>query len=125
MLDHLSFGVLDLDRSAAFYDAVLASLGYQRLFTTPRGVGYGVPGARDEAFAILASGSEARAPGAGCHLAFVARSREAVAAFHEAALAAGGTDEGGPGLRPAYGPGYYAAFVRDLDGYRLEAVFHE
>lgn len=125
MLDHLSIGVRDLERAASFYDAVLAPLGYVRLFTTPRGIGYGEPGAKDEAFAILASGGEARAPGLGCHVAFRAPGREAVDGFHRAALLAGGADEGAPGLRPHYGAGYYAAFARDLDGYRIEAVCHE
>lgn len=124
MIDHISIGVSDIERAAAFYDAVLDALGYVRLFANPRGVGYGTPGAKDEAFAILAAGGEARSPGAGCHVAFAAPDREAVARFHAAALRAGGTDEGEPGLRPHYGAGYYAAFVRDLDGYRLEAVFH-
>jgi len=125
VLDHVSIGVADLARAAIFYDAVLATLGYVQLFYKERGVGYGLPGAKDEAFAILASGAEARAPGTGCHLAFTANSRDAVAQFHATALRMGATDEGGPDLRPHYGEGYYAAFVRDLDGYRLEAVCHE
>ena len=124
MLDHLSFGVLDLARAGELYDAVLAPLGYVRLFANARGIGWGVPGARDEAFAVLASGAETAPPGLGCHVAFTAPSREAVAAFHAAALRMGATDEGAPGERPQYGAGYYAAFVRDLDGYRIEAVFH-
>lgn len=124
MIDHLSLGVADLERAAAFYDAVLAPLGYVRLFANPRGVGYGVAGARDEALAIVAAGADARAPGVGCHVAVHAPSQSAVDAFHAAALEMGAIDEGAPGPRPHYGPGYYAAFVRDLDGYRLEAVFH-
>lgn len=124
MLDHISLGVSDLDRAAVFYDAIVAPLGYIRLFTTPRGIGYGLPGEKDEQFAILAAGAEARPPGRGCHFAFRAPSEAAVHAFFAAALAGGAEDEGPPGLRPAYGPGYYAAFVRDGDGYRLEAVFH-
>jgi catechol 2,3-dioxygenase-like lactoylglutathione lyase family enzyme len=124
MLDHVSIGVADLAEAAAFYDATLAPLGYVRLFSTERGVGYGAPGAADEAFAILPAGAETRAPGPGCHLALVAPSSDAVVEFHAAALRMGATDEGAPGLRPHYGAGYYAAFVRDLDGYRLEAVFH-
>jgi catechol 2,3-dioxygenase-like lactoylglutathione lyase family enzyme len=125
MLDHISLGVSDLARAGAFYDTSLAPLGYVRLFANERGIGYGPAGAKDEAFAILAASSEARAPGTGCHVAFAAPSREAVAEFHAAALRMGGIDEGAPGLRPHYGEGYYAAFVRDLDGYRLEAVCHE
>jgi catechol 2,3-dioxygenase-like lactoylglutathione lyase family enzyme len=125
MIDHISLGVSDLARAAIFYDAVLASLGYVRLFTTPRGIGYGAPGAKDEAFAILPAGEQARAPGAGCHLALTAPDRQAVDSFHTTALRMGAVDEGAPGLRPLYGAGYYAAFVRDLDDYRLEAVCHE
>lgn len=125
MLDHISIGVADFARAAAFYDAALGPLGYVRLFSMERGIGYGVPGAKDEAFAILPAAGDARAPGKGCHVAFAAPSRAAVDAFHAAALHAGGSDEGAPGLRPHYGAGYYAAFVRDLDGYRVEAVRHE
>ena len=125
MIDHISIGVSDLERAAAFYDAVLATLGYAQLFSNARGVGYGKPGAKDEAFAILAAGAEARSPGVGCHVAFGAPTREAVEAFHAVALRMGAADEGAPGLRPHYGAGYYAAFARDVDGYRLEAVCHE
>lgn len=125
MLDHVSQGASDLARAAAFYDAVLGALGYVRLFANERGVGWGKPGDKDEAFAVLASGADAKPPGVGCHLAFAAPSREAVDAFHAAAVRMGATDEGAPGLRPHYGAGYYAAFVRDLDGYRIEAVFHD
>ena len=125
MLDHLSLGTSDLARAAAFYDAVLAPLGYVRLWANDRGVGYGKPGAKDEPFAIFGVGDRAHAPGPGWHVALTAPDRAAVDAFHAAALRAGATDEGGPGLRPKYGPGYYAAFVRDLDGYKIEAVFHE
>ena len=125
MIDHLSVGVSDLARAGAFYDAVLATLGYERVLTHERALGWAIPGARDEAFAILAAGERAKAPGEGCHIAFKAANREAVDAFHAIAIENGATDEGGPGLRPHYGAGYYAAFVRDFDGYRLEAVCHE
>ncbi len=125
MIDHLSVGVADLSRAGAFYDAALATLGCVRVLTHERALGWGSPGARDEAFAVLEAGERARPPGEGCHVAFRAPTREAVEAFHAAALQQGATDEGGPGPRPKYGPGYYAAFVRDLDGYRIEAVCHE
>lgn len=125
MYDHLSLGVSDLDRSAAFYDAVLAPLGHVRLATGRRGVTYGPEGFVGEApFAILAMGEGAR-PSPGLHLAFAAPSRDAVDRFHAAALAAGGVDDGPPGVRENYDPGYYAAFVLDPDGHRLEAVLHE
>jgi catechol 2,3-dioxygenase-like lactoylglutathione lyase family enzyme len=125
MIDHLSLGVSDLARAGAFYDAVLATLGYVRVLTHERAFGWGALGARDEAFAILAAGERTKAPGEGCHVAFSAPHRQAVDSFHSIALRHGATDEGGPGPRPKYGPRYYAAFVRDLDGYRLEAVCHE
>jgi len=125
MLGHLSFGVSDLQRSAKFYDAALAPLGFVRVFEKgERAVAYAPPGTpeSDDKFALLARGSEARAPGAGFHLAFDAPSREAVDAFHAAAIANGGRDDGAPGPRVHYGPTYYAAFVIDPDGYKLEAV---
>jgi catechol 2,3-dioxygenase-like lactoylglutathione lyase family enzyme len=126
VLDHLSVGVENLERAAAFYDAALGALGYVRLSHNPRHVAYGPEGFTGEApFAILAMGAEVKAPRGGFHLAFAAPSREAIDRFHAAALAAGGVDEGPPGIRENYNPGYYAAFVRDLDGHRLEAVLHE
>jgi catechol 2,3-dioxygenase-like lactoylglutathione lyase family enzyme len=125
-VDHISIGVSDLDRAAVFYDAVMAALGYVRLSHNPRHVAYGPPGYIDEApFAILAGGAEARTPGKGFHLAFAAASREAVDRFHAAAISHGGTDDGPPGIRENYNPGYYAAFVLDPDGHHLEAVRHE
>jgi catechol 2,3-dioxygenase-like lactoylglutathione lyase family enzyme len=119
MLGHLSFGVTDLARSTAFYDAALTALGYPRVWTSDHGVGYGVAGG--EGLALFPR-PNALAPADGFHLAFKAPSREAVDRFHAAAVAAGGTDDGPPGPRPQYSPTYYAAFVVDPDGYRLEAV---
>ena len=121
MLHHVSFGVSNLERSAAFYDAALAVLGYVRVWTDATAVGYGLAAGQD-LFAVKLKASDAVAPGPGFHLAFTAPSREAVARFHAEALAHGGQDNGAPGLRPAYGPNYFAAFVIDLDGYRIEAV---
>jgi catechol 2,3-dioxygenase-like lactoylglutathione lyase family enzyme len=124
--DHISIGVTDLDRAAAFYDAVLAALGYVQLGRNHRAAWYGPEGFEGEApFAVVHFGTEARAPGRGFHLAFAAPDREAVDRFHAAALAMGGTDDGPPGMRERYDPGYYAAFVLDPDGHRLEAVRHE
>ena len=121
MLHHVSFGVSNLERSAAFYDAALAVLGYVRVWTDATAVGYGLAAGQD-LFAVKLKASDAVAPGPGFHLAFTAPSREAVARFHAEALAHGGEDNGAPGLRPAYGPNYFAAFVIDPDGYRIEAV---
>ena len=120
MLSHLSFGVADLARATAFYDAALAPLGYARVWTNAHGVGYGAPGGNDK-LAIFPR-ADALAPGAGFHVAFDAPSHAAVDGFHAAAIAGGGTDDGAPGLRPRYSPTYYAAFVVDPDGYKLEAV---
>jgi len=131
MLHHLSFAVRDLTRSASFYDAALAPLGYVRAFTQESGtgrkesaVGYGRPGAEDE-FAIRLRQQGVVAPSEGFHLAFSAPSQEAATAFHQAALAHGGRDNGGVGFHPEHGPNYFAAFVLDPDGYRIEAVVDE
>ncbi|MFT3816424.1 MAG: VOC family protein [Rubrivivax sp.] len=133
MLHHLSLGVRDLARSARFYDAALAELGFVRVWSDFDGepdtqaVGYGLPGGGDKLALKQRSAAAAAAPlapGPGFHLALAAPSREAVARFHAQALQHGGRDNGAPGLRPHYGPHYYAAFVVDPDGYALEAVFN-
>ncbi len=120
MLGHLSLGVADLDRATAFYDPALAALGYVRVWTGDTGVGYAPPGENDKLNLFARAGT--CAPGVGFHLAFNAPNRAAVDAFHAAALANGGVDAGSPGLRPHYGARYYAAFVLDPDGHKLEAV---
>lgn len=121
MLSHISFGVFDLLRAAAFYDAALAPLGLTRVWTVADGVGYGPPGGGD-LLALKKQPEPVSPPGPGFHLAFKAPSPAAVDAFHAAALLAGGRDNGLPGLRTHYGPHYYAAFVIDPDGHRIEAV---
>jgi catechol 2,3-dioxygenase-like lactoylglutathione lyase family enzyme len=121
MLHHLSFAVADLSRAAAFYDPVLATLGYVRVWSASDAIGYGPVGGGDR-FAIKAIGTEATVPSKGFHAAFSAATNAAVDAFHAAAIANGGADNGRPGLRRHYGPTYYAAFVVDPDGYRIEAV---
>lgn len=128
MLHHMSFGVSNIERSAAFYDAVFEALGYVRVWEdlTPgdddQAIGYGPSGGGDK-FAIKLRGKDARAPGPGFHAAFAAPSRNAVRLFHKAALAHGGLNNGGPGLRSHYGPNYFAAFMVDPDGHRIEAVY--
>jgi catechol 2,3-dioxygenase-like lactoylglutathione lyase family enzyme len=121
MLGHLSFGVDDLDRAARFYDQILAPLGFVRVWSNERGVGFGEKGGGDK-LALFARKGQVGAPGPGFHLAFDAPSRAAVDAFHAAAISAGGSDAGAPGPRPHYSATYYAAFVIDPDGYKLEAV---
>lgn len=123
-LGHLSFGVADLARSIAFYDAVLAPLGGVRVWQDDRGAGYGPPGGGDR-LALKRQPGQVTPPGPGFHLAFDAPDRGVVDAFHAAALTHGGSCNGPPGLRPHYGPTYYAAFVIDPDRHRLEAVHQE
>jgi catechol 2,3-dioxygenase-like lactoylglutathione lyase family enzyme len=123
VIDHLSLGTTELARAIAFWDAALAPLGAVRVWTAPDAAGYGPPGG-DDRLAIKARAGAA-APGAGFHIALSAPTRAAVDEFHRAALAHAGRDDGAPGLRPQYGPGYYAAFVIDPDGHHVEAVFHE
>jgi catechol 2,3-dioxygenase-like lactoylglutathione lyase family enzyme len=122
MLHHISFGVRDLDLSAAFYDAALGALGYQRVFEDDDAIGYGLTEGKD--LLCLKLRPDAQPAGEGFHLAFAASSRAAVDAFHAAALLVGGSDNGAPGLRPDYGADYYAAFLIDPDGYHVEAVIN-
>jgi catechol 2,3-dioxygenase-like lactoylglutathione lyase family enzyme len=124
MLHHTSFAVSDLARSSVFYDAIFSPLGYVRVWADSAAVGYGFPGGGDK-FAIKLRTSEVVVPGEGFHLAFAAPSREAVTGFYKAAIEHGGKDNGGSGLHPEYGENYYAAFVIDPDGYRLEAVINK
>ena len=119
MMDHISLGVRSTAISKPFYDAVLGALGYRCLKEDAESLGYG-----DDApqFWILKVDRPIPAdPGSGLHFCFIAPSEASVDTFHQAALENGGRDNGAPGLRPDYGPGYYASFVLDLDGYRLEA----
>jgi catechol 2,3-dioxygenase-like lactoylglutathione lyase family enzyme len=125
MLDHISLGVSDIRRGRAFFDAALRPLGLVRIvdFGDDRGSDYGAaPGSLGVEFTITVEARIAT-PYPGIHLCFRAPSREAVKAFHAAALSAGGRDDGAPGLRP-YHADYYAAFVLDPDGHRIEAVCH-
>ncbi|MCK9919068.1 VOC family protein [Microbacteriaceae bacterium K1510] len=120
MIDHVSVAVRDLAASTRFYEAVLSTLGFAKLEQRPATVGFGK--SYPEFWINLREGLSPLAAGNGAHVCFRARSTELVDAFHAAALAAGGTSDGAPGLRPQHGEGYYAAFIRDLDGNRIEAV---
>jgi len=119
MIDHVSIGVRDILRSKRFYDAALAPLGYKCLSEGAGSLGYG----RD-AVALWIGAAERPVPPddkSNLHFCFAAPTRPGVDAFHAAALRAGGRDNGAPGLRADYGADYYAAFVVDPDGYRIEA----
>lgn len=119
MFDHISIGVRDVARAGRFYDAALAPLGMTRQYDSKTSLGYG----RD-AIGLWIGAAERPVPPdpqSGLHFCFTAPTRASVDAFHAAALKAGGTDNGKPGLRKDYGDSYYAAFVIDPDGYRLEA----
>lgn len=129
MIDHMGVGVSDFEKSSAFYQQALEPLGYKKqVELSPDitgdvwvgGFGNGGDPKRDADFWI--NGGGAQKPH--IHVAFRAKSRDEVNAFYEAAIKAGGTDNGKPGLRPQYHASYYAAFVLDPDGHNIEAVFH-
>lgn len=125
MFDHIGFPVSDLARSCAFYQQALASLGMGVQMEVTRkqtgsyeGVGFGPAG---RPLFWIGVGDALRGK---LHVAFAAKDRETVDAFHRAALAAGGSDNGAPGMRTHYHPNYYGAFVLDPDGHNIEAVCH-
>ena len=120
MIDHISLAVRDLKISSAFYALVLAPLGYICLATHPTRVAFGIK--YPELWLNARPAMAPTATGTGAHVCLRARSTEAVDAFHAAALANGGTDDGAPGLRQATQVVYYAAFIRDPDGNRLEVM---
>jgi catechol 2,3-dioxygenase-like lactoylglutathione lyase family enzyme len=123
MLDHVSIPVANLDRAAAFYDVVLATIGLRRRKERPGAIGYGPETRAAPVFWILDRYREGSAtPGVGLHVSFHARDRSSVDAFHETALRLGGCDAGKPGARPEYTQPFYGAFVLDLDGFKIEAV---
>jgi len=118
MIDHVSIAVRDLAAATRFYEAVLAPLGFAKLEARPATIGFGKK--YPEFWINLRA--DGIAPPNGAHVCFRARTTEVVDAFHAAALANSGADDGRPGLRPQHGEGYYAAFIRDPDGNRVEAV---
>ncbi|MEZ5762974.1 MAG: VOC family protein [Xanthobacteraceae bacterium] len=127
MIDHIGFPVSDYARARAFYTAALAPLGYTLIMEVPAeltgsgaaAAGFGKDGKPD--FWIGSEGALAKP----LHVAILAETRGQVDAFYAAAMAAGGQDNGAPGLRPIYHPNYYGAFVRDADGHNIEAVCHK
>ena len=118
MIDHISIRVADYERSKRFYVLSLAPLGYSLMMENSSGAGFGTRFIPD--FWIKQG-----EPSLTVHVAFASPDRVTVDAFYQAAIAAGATDNGPPGLRPQYHPSYYGAFVRDPDGYNIEAVCHK
>jgi len=120
MIDHISLEVRDLTRATKFYEAVLATLGMSKVRSWPTASGFG------KAYPEFWINERKNMPNAradgGMHVCLRARSKEIVDAFFAVALREGGSSDGGPGLRPEYNDRYYAAFVRDLDGNRVEVV---
>jgi catechol 2,3-dioxygenase-like lactoylglutathione lyase family enzyme len=119
MIDHIGLDVSDIQRSKAFYAAALKPLGYELLRDHDSWLGLGAAGKPD---LWINDAGHKTAPG--IHIAFRAEDRATVDAFHAAALAAGATDNGAPGIRDIYHPNYYGAFVLDPDGHNVEAVCH-
>lgn len=120
MIDHISVGVSDLERAASFYDAVFAPLELTRLVSRPATAGFGK--SYPEFWINLRAGMTPVPPESGTHICLRARSMEQVDAFYAAALEKGGRSDGAPGPRPEYHSSYYAAFVTDPDGNRIEVV---
>ena len=120
ILHHVSIGVSDWDKAVAFYDAVMPTIGAEKKMSFPGATAYGK--AFPEFWVQRPLNGEPPTAANGGHYAFIAVSKEAVQAFYAAAIAAGGTGDGEPGPRPDYGPGYYACFVFDPDGNKLEAA---
>lgn len=119
MIDHVSIGVRDVARAKRFYDAALKPLGYKCLSESEGSLGYG-----NKTVALWVNTAKRPVPPdeeSGLHFCLTAPTRKSVDQFHEAALGAGGRDNGNPGVRTDYGAGYYAAYVVDPDGYRIEA----
>lgn len=119
MIDHVSIGVSDIAKSRRFYDAVLAPLGYTCLSEGNESLGYG--GQQVQLWMNLTATPVKADMASGLHVCFAAPTRDGVDAFHRAALAAGGHDNGAPGVRADYDANYYAAYAIDPDGYRIEA----
>ena len=120
MIDHISIAVSDLERAAKFYEAVLGTLGMTKLRTWPAAAGFGK--AYPEFWINHRPGIAPVGADSGVHICVRAASKDAVDAFYAAALSAGGTSDGAAGMRPEYNDRYYAAFIRDLDGNRVEVV---
>ncbi len=121
ILSHISIDTNDFERAVGFYDKVLPTLGCKRIMEHPGAVAYGKQ--FPEFWVQIPIDGKSATTGNGTHFGFIAPTKGAVHAFHEAALAAGGEDDGAPGPRPVYGEPYYGCFVRNLDGHKVEATF--
>ena len=119
MISHVSIGVRDIAKAGRFYDTALAALGYKRLYDSAEALGYGAE--TPELWVMQVARPVKADEASGLHLCFDASDRAGVDAFHKAGIKAGGRDNGRPGVRKDYGDNYYAAFVIDPEGYRLEA----
>jgi catechol 2,3-dioxygenase-like lactoylglutathione lyase family enzyme len=119
MISHVSIGVRDIAKAGRFYDTALAALGYKRLYDSAEALGYGAES--PELWVMKVARPVKADEASGLHLCFDAADRTGVDAFHKAGIKAGGRDNGKPGVRKDYGDNYYAAFVIDPEGYRLEA----
>ncbi len=123
MIDHISIGVSDLKASTAFYREVLATLDYELRDARPETSGFGRRGRSHSEFWLNARpGMASVPPDTGIHICLRTRSAEAVKNFYDAAIRLGAEDDGPPGMRPQYSENYYAAFIRDFDGNRIEVV---
>ena len=122
MIDHIAINVQDFEKSKAFYKAVLAALGYIHVWEMEGLAGFSGEGKPDSCWGFWIQGGKQALPP--IHVAFRSDSRAKIRAFYEAALKAGGKDNGPPGIREHYHPNYYGAFVYDLDGHNVEAVCH-
>ena len=120
IMHHVSIGVTDHAASVAFYEKVLGTIGAKKVFDFPNAVAFGKQ--FPEFWVQLPGDGQAAGTANGTHFAFIAPSKDAVQAFYDAALEAGGSGDGEPGPRPDYGPDYYGCFVRDLDGHKIEAA---
>ena len=121
IISHISIGTNNFDRAVVFYDRVLSTLGCKQIMKHPGAVAYGKE--FPEFWVQTPFNGEPATIGNGSHIGFIANTKEAVHAFHEAALNEGGTDDGAPGPRPDYGDAYYGCFIRDIDGNKIEATY--
>ncbi len=125
MLSHITLRVHDLQKSKEFFATAFAPLGYKVLIETERSIGFGIEDADGKRDFWIKAGGEPQGPHSFSCIAFLALNKQAVEDFYHAALAAGGADNGAPGYRTKYYPGYYAAYVFDLDGHNIEVIFDD